>query len=184
MILVTAPTDYPVSLDELKTHLRLDHSDDDGALAGYLAASVAFIEQWAGVSMLQRTYKSFLDEWPSAVSLPMGPLVSVTHIKTYDDADAATTWDTAEYYVDTVKGRIFPRADYAFPLPERVANGIEIQWVSGHASAGETPENLRHAILLTAGHYYRNREAAGDTVQTTIPLGVEALVNQSRAWLL
>jgi uncharacterized phiE125 gp8 family phage protein len=114
----------------------------------------------------------------------MGPLVSVTHIKTYDDADAATTWDTAEYYVDTVKGRIFPRADYAFPLPERVANGIEIQWVSGHASAGETPENLRHAILLTAGHYYRNREAAGDTVQTTIPLGVEALVNQSRSWLL
>lgn len=184
MILVTAPSDYPVTLDELRAHLRLDASDDDAALAGYLAASVAFIEQWAGVSMLQRTYKSYLDEWPSAVSLPMGPLVSVTHIKTYDDADTATTWSASEYYVDTVKGRIFPRADYAFPLPDRVANGIEIQWVAGHATPGETPENLRQAILLTAGHYYRNREAAGDTVQTTIPLGVEALVNISRNWLL
>lgn len=183
MILVTPPSGVPVSLALLKEHLRIDHDDEDTPLEGYLNTAATFIEQWSGVSLLERTYKTFLDAWPTEVFLPMGPMVSVTHVKTYDDADAATTWSASEYYVDTVKGRILPRANTAFPLPERVANGIEIQWVAGHATADETPENLRQAILLTAGHYYRNREAAGD-VQSTIPLGVEALVNQSRAWLL
>jgi len=190
--LVTAPTRYPVTLSEMREHLRIDAGDHDAILAGYLAAAVRTVEDLSGTAMMQRTYKLFLDDWPRlygsiepALRLPMPPLVSVTHVKTYDDLDAATTWSAADYFVDTAGGRIGLRASGSWPIPTRPVNGIEVQWVAGYEDAGSTPENLRQAIVLLTSHWFKNREPVNiGNITSTLPYGVDALVGLSTDWRL
>ena len=190
MQVVTAPTRYPVTISEAVAQLRIDANDDDMVIAGYLATATKLVEEWSGTSMMQRTYKLFLDAWPvmlgvipRARPLQMPPLVSVTHIKTYNDSDVATVWSAASYFVDTANGRIGLRSGASWPIPDRLTNGIEIQFVAGYESAGDTPENLRHAILLTVAHWHRNREPVNiGNITSTLPFGVTDLIGISREW--
>jgi hypothetical protein len=47
--LVTPPIGPLVSLPDLKAHLRVDHSDDDGLIASLELAAVAHLDGWTGV---------------------------------------------------------------------------------------------------------------------------------------
>lgn len=46
--LITAPTAQPVSLGEMKAHLRVVHNDDDTDLSARLASAVSHLDGWGG----------------------------------------------------------------------------------------------------------------------------------------
>lgn len=191
--IVTAPVRYPVTIGDVRAQLRLDAGDDDTAIAGYIAAATANVERMTGLALITRTYKVFLDAWPTDpktggtagyVKLLWAPLVSVTHVKTYDDDDVATTMSSGDYYVDATsyEGRIVLRSDASWPDVDRVANGIEIQWVAGFGSnAGDVPEPIRFAILLLISHWHANREPVNvGNIVNTLPFGIEDLLANYR----
>jgi len=192
---VTPATTYPVTTVEAVAHVNAQGVGDDDYLASLNIAATAWAEEYTGRAFINRTYKAFLDAWPvdtrgyqlTTLDLPKPPLVSVTHVKTYDDADAVTTFSSASYFVDTnsLKGRLALRTTAAWPSVTRTANGIEIQWVAGYGAAADVPQPIKQAILLLVGHWYANREAVkvGETV-ANIPMGVEALLNAYRVWAL
>ena len=83
------------------------------------------------------------------VALPRPPLLSVINVQYFDNADVATIWPSANYYVDTVRapGRLALRMGSVWPIPTRPANGIMIDYVAGYgASASSVPEVLKAAI--------------------------------------
>lgn len=47
--LVTAPTEVPVTLGQMKAHLRVAHDDDDGDIESRLEGAVAHLDGWGGV---------------------------------------------------------------------------------------------------------------------------------------
>lgn len=47
--LITAPAAMPVTTTDMKAHLRVDHSDDDGKIADYQSGAVAILDAWGGV---------------------------------------------------------------------------------------------------------------------------------------
>lgn len=168
-IVVTPPARYPVSLAEARLQLGLNTQDYDPRLAALIAAATEAVENYCGRALITRTYKGFLTWWPydkttgavqRFVQLEKPPLISVGYLKTYDDADAATTFDPAGYFVSVNRtiGRIVLRRFAVWPIPLRAAEGIEIQWTAGYGSnPGDVPETIRLAIQAQVGFLNEQR---------------------------
>ena len=159
---VTPPTCEPVSMADAKLHAKIDESADNNTVTALIAAARKMAESYTNRVFITQTWKLFLDGAPckSSLELPKAPLQSVTHIKSYDDSDAATTLDASNYFVDAMSrpGRIVLRSSGSWPTPERVANGFEAQFICGYgADADSVPAEIKQAILLIIAHLYEHR---------------------------
>lgn len=182
---VTEAADYPVSLTRVKDHLRLSDQTDDTLVRGLIIAATKHVEEVTQRTLMNTTYNLFIDyvhetDYPlwegtrvgpdiayrqNFIELPRAPLVSVTHVKSYDDSDTATTFDSSKYFVDTANTppRIVLRDGQSWPTGIRAANGLEIQYVAGYGSNDtDVPEPIRLAIMqiITANYEYRGDEEA------------------------
>lgn len=188
--LTTEPTAEPLSLSEVKSFLRLDVSDDDPIVTMILSSARKMAEQYTLRSFITQTYDLWMDRWPSGKSnvfwdgikeasatilsseqrfvvLPMPPLISVTHVKTYDNSDAATTFASTNYIVDTDQnpGRIILKNSSIWPLDLRAAKAINIQYVAGYGSSGTSvPAAIRQAILMICAKLYETRGEDGGEI--------------------
>lgn len=74
--LVTPPTLKPISVAALKTHLRIDHADEDEYLAALIDVATQFVEERAWRALLTQTREVALDEWPveREIELPFAPI--------------------------------------------------------------------------------------------------------------
>lgn len=171
IVQTAAPTKYPVSVAEVRAQLGIDTGDYDARLAGLIAAATEHVETFLGRALITRTYSGFLNWWPSDpgghvrryINLEKPPLQSVIDVITYDDSDVPTTFTAAgNYYVDTMRspGRVVLRRGIVWPIPLRMANGIQIDWTAGYgADPATVPEAIRLAILIQVGVF---NEARGD----------------------
>jgi len=184
IVLVTAPALEPVSLDDIKSHLRVDIDDDDELIMSYMLTARSQCEKIAGSFFVDQTYKIFEDGFPGsnvwALPRHMSPLESVTHIKYYDENDQASTFAATNYVVDSYSSpcRIILKSTAAWPGDVlRVANGVELQVVVGFGDPPDVPDHYKQAIKLLVGHYYENRETVivGSQVNE-LPMGVKDLL--------
>lgn len=201
--LTAPPARLPVDLNELRAHLRLDDSQtvEDAILSAALRSAAESCENFTGRALVTQTWTLFRDAWPSgdcdavlregwhegaletsssralALILPKPPLQSVAHVKTFAEDDTEALWPASDYFVDTagIPGRVIARAGQAFPVPGRVANGIEVRFVAGYGDTpGDVPARLRQGIVQLAAYHFENR---GDSA-------VEAALKSSGASVL
>lgn len=184
---VTLPKSKPVTIEQAKAHARIDEDDDQTLVEDLIATATRLAENYTRRAIMQQTWKMFLDAWPACgyVELPKAPLIGVTHIKTYDDSDVATTFDSVAYYVDTATkpGRITLRSTGSWPTAARVANGIEIQFVCGYGVLHDpalVPDDIKRGILSLIAWLYEHR---GDADQEP-PESAYALLDGERTWLV
>ena len=73
--LVTPPTLKPISVAALKTHLRIDSTDEDEYLAVLIDVATQFVEERAWRALLTQTREIALDAWPGfgVIELPAAP---------------------------------------------------------------------------------------------------------------
>jgi uncharacterized phiE125 gp8 family phage protein len=173
---MTQPAVEPITLDQLKLQLRITSTTEDTWLTDAIVAARCAAESYSGYTFIQRNFKQSMDTMsgldaygllPIAVTVAMlevrqRPLVSVSAITLYDDADVATIVPGAAYFVDVsdvlLPGRIAPRAGVAWAVFSRVANGMTIDFTAGaSATAGGLPGDIRAAVLKIAAHMYSNR---------------------------
>lgn len=207
--LVTPPAEEPVTLDEAKVHMRIDGNDDDAYITELITAARIIAESYTRRSFINTTWKMFINKWPYSggydrfpegyyevaitevyqakpVVLPKGRLQSVTHIKTYDDTDTATTVDVSNYYVGAYSsgdsGQVALRNGGSIPAPTRATDGIEIQFIAGYgSSASAVPIAIKQAIKMLVSSLYENR---GDCQDGKLPTSAKALLDQYRILLI
>lgn len=187
---VTEPAVEPISVDDLKVDLRIDSdlTAEDYLLVALITAARRWCEGVLRRTMITTTLELILDAFPGGdtIELPRPPLVSVTSVKYYDEAETEATLSAANYQVDTYSqpGRIVLTATGAWPSTAlRPANGVIIRYVAGYgAEESSVPATFVQAIRLLAGHWYESREAVASTgaVPKEIPFGVEALLMVDR----
>lgn len=162
---VSSPaTIYPVTLEEAKTYLRVDYSDDDSLLVDAIKQATSELETATKRSFINSTYKDVYDCWPlsschSAV-VHRNPLVSVTSI-TYVDSNGATqTYSSSYYSIDTYAepGRIALADNATLPLLDDDDSVVTVTYIAGYgATVSTVPILAKHYIYLwiTAAHCRR-----------------------------
>ncbi len=183
--LLTAPGAEPVTVGEAKLHARIDEDADNSLVAALIVAARELCETYTARAFLTQTWQMFLDAFPCerAIELPKAPLQSIVHVKTYSDADVATTFAASNYFVDTATrpGRLVLRTAASWPEAARAANAVEIQFTAGYGDApANLPLKIRQAVLLAVAHLYEHR---GDA-SVELPIGVTTLLDGERTWFV
>jgi uncharacterized phiE125 gp8 family phage protein len=179
--LLTGPALEPVSLLDVKAHLRVDHDDDDALLTAAIVSARVHVEAAIRRVLIEQTWRIHLDRWPRKriFRVPVAPLIAVDAVRVRDAEGGSTLVDADDYEVDvaSVPGRLVLAAAAPSP-PGRAVNGIEIDVTAGYgATTLDVPSPLRHAVMMLVAHWYEHRGAVGhDLAGETPPLGFAALI--------
>lgn len=180
----TAPTVEPVSLSEMKLHLRVDGSDEDALINGLITLAREDIERMTNRMLITQVWELVLDSWPaSPFELGLGPVQSVDSIKYTDEDGDESTFSSDNYLVDTYayRGRVALKSDASWPSePLAPIAGVKITFTGGFGdAAAAVPTRFKQALKLLVGHHYENREAVSFSVGgnlQVLPMGVTALL--------
>lgn len=182
VITSVAATAEPVSVEEIKDHLRvLDHSEDD-LISRYLKTAREYAESVTSRQFVTATKLWTLDEFPATgvLFVPCPPLISVTSIKYYDSNDDLQTWSSDEYDVDArhQPGRIMPGYSYSWPTVRPKMAAIEVAYQAGYGDPSDVPETFCEAIKLMTHHLWVSRSShpAMTCNFNEMPLGVASLL--------
>lgn len=178
----TDATVEPLTVAELKLHLRKDTSEEDDLIVSLGKAARRQVERWTSRSLVNQTWIMDLDGFPYEryIRLPRGPFGSLTSVKYYDEDGVQQTMPGTMYRTDTAGGeeaaRITLRDGEEWPDTWLDVNAVAIEFVAGYgATAAAVPDTFKAAIKLLVGHWYENREAAGPAMAEA-PLAVKALL--------
>jgi len=177
--LISAPATEPVSLADVKAHLRVEGTDEDSLLQAAILAARIHVESETRRKLIAQGWRLYLDEWPAgrAIDLAVAPLISVESVTFYDVVGAAHVLDENAYRVDAA--RLPPRIVAKLrPQAALYDNGIEIDVTAGYGVTSlAVPAALRQAILMLVAHWHEHRGAVGfDRAGDVAPLGFEALI--------
>ena len=165
LVTVTAASQEPVTLAEVKDHLVVDHGDDDSYLSTLGTTVVAYLESVQDRGLVSTTYDLKLERFPSGggvSELPRAPLSSVTSVKYQDLDDVETTLAASKYTVDTssTPGRLLPAYDESWPSTRQHVHDVTVRYVAGYGDPADVPRAHRHEILLRVADLFENRAAA------------------------
>jgi uncharacterized phiE125 gp8 family phage protein len=151
------PAEYACSLEEAKAYLRVDHSADDDDIGGMIADATEVIEAARDRTLVVRSYRLTLDEFPwGVIELPRGPAVSVTSVA-YDGWE-----DGEELTMDPADLRLTgDRLDAAWgaywPTPRVQGGAVRVTYTAGYATADDVPRAARRALLWLVLCLYERR---------------------------
>jgi uncharacterized phiE125 gp8 family phage protein len=168
--LSTPPAAEPVTLAEIKEHLRIDGTAEDNLLTLYARMAREAVEAETWRALMPQTWTLYLPGWPSngVITLPRPPLRSVTSVTYTSDAGVTATLPATSYRVDTASepGRIVLAPGESWPtVALDSGNPIAVTFEAGYANANSVPWIAKAAILLHVGDLYLNREATGAPVE-------------------
>lgn len=184
----TPPTVEPLNLQEVKDYLRLEDASDERVLTALIETARMFCEEYTGRALMTQTITMMLDgvdeladplwegwktgpylnHYKNYINIGKSPVQSITHVKTYDDLDNATTFASSKYYSDLNRdpARVVLRKGETFPTTLRVADAIEVQYVAGYSNANLVPAPLKVGMLQHIAYLYEQRGDMGDYLQT------------------
>lgn len=176
-----APTAEPVTVSEVKEHLRLSLPDEDKYISSLISQIREEFEELTGLALLGQTWELTLDYWPGPsepwwdgvrvasitaihgdrsldfVELPRHPLTAVTAVSVSDEGGNETAVDVANTFnIDTASkpGRMILKDGKTWPIATRNRTGIEITYTAGYTSV---PAPLKRALLNMIAYAYEHR---------------------------
>jgi uncharacterized phiE125 gp8 family phage protein len=171
--IVTSATGEPVSVEEVKTHLRVESTDEDDYINSLIISARKIAENKIRRSLLPVTYKLVMDDFASysaSIELPMPPLstvssnITVKYVKDTtvlnDTATVASTVYRIDY--DCTPQRIYPI--YGNEWPSCVISSADrkdavwVQYVSGYSNRSKVPEPIKLWIKMKVASMYENRQ--------------------------
>lgn len=177
------PGSEPISLDLAKSHLRVDHNDDDEVIYILIQTAREMVEQRIQRSLITQTRTLKLNYFPRCIDLilPYGPIstdaddIELTYI---DENEDEQTLAQSDYWIDSTSKIPKLTVKNSWPSTFDMPNAVTVVYVAGYGTASDVPKPIRSAMLLIIGHLYENKEQVMDARMQEIPFGAETLLNQ------
>lgn len=185
LVLITPPSQLPLTLDEAKAQAVIDYDYDDVFIMACIAAATGDIDGvngWLGRALITQTWELRLDRFPSKIKVPLPPLQSVTSI-TYVDLEGATqTLDPNHYTV--LSGRepaeIWPAYGVCWPATRCVPEAVSVRFVAGYGDSQDAiPDLIKHWLKLRVATLLEHRE---EVITGTIITANPSLMNMLESY--
>ncbi len=182
-----APSVEPLSTAEVKTHLRIDGTDDDTNIARLIKVARIAVEMMTGLALITQTYRWTMNRLDEEVVFPIAPVQSVGSI-TYVDINGSTQTLSSSLYdvdIESDRQRIVKAYSASYPSIRDHFNSVKITFDVGFGdAASDVPEDIRHALLLIIGEMDLYREDMQPIIRGTdfekLPTGAKALLTPYR----
>lgn len=174
---IAAPAIEPITLAEAKLFLRIEHDDDDTAVAALIVAARQHVEAATRRALITQDWRLTRDAWPPGgiIQVLPAPLQTLIGIEVADEAGTMHALDLQHFVVDSVGSRI-AFAPWTPTRPGIAVGGIVIEVRCGEGdTADSVPAPLRQAMLMLIAHWYEQRGVAAPA-QQELPQGVAALL--------
>ena len=193
LVVSTASTsaNRPVTVAEMKEHLRIvDSTDDDTYVGELIDVATTWCEDYCDRTFADTASTvAFVDFFGTRIELPRPPVrlnataanatVTISYVDT-GGTSQTLTWaesGTQQFRLDRdhVPGLVYPKYLEVWPSVRLDDKSVQITYLAGYGGAQLVPKPAHHAIKMLVGHWYANREAVGSVGQD-VPMGVAALL--------
>jgi len=189
-IIITAPTIPVASVDVIKSHLRIDHDDEDTLLESYASAATMQFSRRTGRVPYETELEIAMDYFPwCAIRLPWAmPLISITSVKYKDSVGVDTTWGSSNYVSDPYDGRLAPAYGVTWPsFTPYPLSAVRIRYKAGLAVTSPqvyVEAAVQLCILHLVGALYENRESVVVSNRSSVELFSQNPVSEALYGLL
>lgn len=140
----------PVTLDEAKDFLRVNHDDDNAYITMLIKAMTWRIEDKAEIAL---STQNLTAEWrivQSYVTLPRPPFVSISGILVYDEHNNSSLLSPSGYYAEGL-------TTITVRFKQQLGKRVRIQYTAGYGNAASIPDDLKQYILQLVFQEYNQR---------------------------
>lgn len=173
VLVVTPPSVEPVSLAEIKAHVRQeDVTIDDTILSALIPAAREMVEHATEHALVQRTLRYTFDDFNwGRIELGWSPFRELVDVRYLDADGAERIVDSAIYAVDAssdrLPARLLLKPNQSWPTTQARRASCWATYKVGYSDSGSpsdfgvalSPAPLKAAIKLIVGDLYEHREA-------------------------
>mgnify|MGYP003131877846 CR=1 FL=1 len=158
---VDVPRSFLVTTDEAKTHLRILHNDDDTYITSLTKAAQLTAEYYINRDLTTCNWLYKCDVWEQSKTIPYSGVKTITKIEYYNDNGVLTTWQLANYYLDTsiFPNRICLHDNKEYPTLRDGIGNVHIYFNTTTKDFGGNLELAKQAVLIMIADMYENRQS-------------------------
>lgn len=169
---IVPPAIEPITLGELKDHLKIDPdiSEDDPLIELIIVGARQLAETQSSRSLITQTWDvnvdglhSYLAGVYSSIEIPLSPVQSITSINYYDTGNALQTLDPTQYETDlaAVRPIVRPAWNVSWPQTYQRQDAVTVRVVVGFGdAAANVPAAIRLWMKAAAATMYTLRATA------------------------
>ena len=173
----TAPaSNLPVSVSQVKSHLRLspDDTTHDAELQLLIEAATERLEQDLDRQLMTASYKQTQFDWnvddnlKGEVKLYKKQITLIQSVKYYDEDGSQVTLTSSDYVFDLGRGSLFVDPGNEWPTVEpNNPNAVEVIFTAGYGTdAACIPRLMKTAILLCVGKWFFDPAQEGSALHS------------------
>lgn len=184
MSLTTAPVDYPIDIDGVHQHSKIDVRAEDDVIERLIRTATRIAERELRRRLFTQTWAHTWDAFPpSGVRLvvPFPPVASISSIAYIDANGDSQTWASSNYKTflpsgpNAQAGLVEPVYGEVYPDTREEMNAVTLTAVHGWDDVDDIPDDIKSGLYLLVSHLYSNRDAVlTGTIATELPMGVAA----------
>ncbi len=151
IVVTTQPTVEPVTVDEVKSLIQIEHSDDDLYISKLIIGARTDFERFTDTKLITQAVTIELDASdvydPYEIRIPLQPVISLTSLKYYTAAGVLTTLTSGTDFYTAGLDPMRLVADDSNFTSERRVKAWEIKVSAGYgATAVSVPRDIRLCI--------------------------------------
>jgi len=173
----------PVSLDDIKIHLRLSTTAFDGYVSGLVNAATNIVERYINCPLFKTDWTYFPEatfEFPLVI--PKGNVTAVSDFSfrsadgVWHSIDPNSTWD---YTIESGRCKIFLRPFVVLALPVLYSEApFRVSFTAGFGTTPRAvPSPIQHAIKVIVSEMFNQTDGF-----SAMPLPAQMLLDPFRYW--